>query len=136
MAWRIDFTRNADKAMRKLDKGVAARVFDELDEIAKLEDPRSRGKALTGNLAGVWRYRVGDYRILCDINDGRLVILVVDAVGLKPRNVRIRSTKRNVHHVRITGSLSSIQIVRRRTGARLSTVGLSTALSHRSTIPM
>lgn len=54
MAWRIDFTRNADKAMRKLDKGVAARVFDELDEIAKLEDPRSRGKALTGNLAGVW----------------------------------------------------------------------------------
>ena len=35
-------------------------------------------KALTGNLAGVWRYRVGDYRILCDINDGRLVILVVD----------------------------------------------------------
>ena len=73
MAWRIDFTRNADKAMRKLDKGV-----DELDEIAKLEDPRSRGKALTGNLAGVWRYRVGDYRILCDINDGRLVILVVD----------------------------------------------------------
>lgn len=76
MAWRIDFTRNADKAMRKLDKGVAARVFDELDEIAKLEDPRSRGKALTGNLSGVWRYRVGDYRILCDINDGRLVILV------------------------------------------------------------
>lgn len=74
MAWRIEFTRNADKAMRKLDKGVAARMFDELDEIAKLEDPRSRGKALTGNLAGV----VGDYRILCDINDGRLVILVVD----------------------------------------------------------
>ena len=68
----------SDKAMRKLDKGVAARVFDELDEIAKLKDPRSRGKALTGNLAGVWRYRVGDYRILCDINDGRLVILVVD----------------------------------------------------------
>ena len=77
-AGRLDFTRNADKAMRKLDKGVAARVFDELDEIAKLEDPRSRGKALTGNLSGVWRYRVGDYRILCDINDGRLVILVVD----------------------------------------------------------
>ena len=78
MAWLIEFTRNADKAMRKLDKDVAARIFDELDEIAKLEDPRSRGKALTGNLAGVWRYRVGDYRILCDISDGRLVILVVD----------------------------------------------------------
>lgn len=41
--------------MGRLDKGVAARVFDELDEIAKLEDPRSRGKALTGNLSGVWQ---------------------------------------------------------------------------------
>ena len=40
MDWRIEFTRNADKAMRKLDKGAAARVFDELDEIAKLEDPK------------------------------------------------------------------------------------------------
>lgn len=78
MAWRIDFTRNADKAMRKLDRGIAARIFEELDEIAKLEDPRVRGKSLTGNLAGVWRYRVGDYRILCDIDDGRLVILVVE----------------------------------------------------------
>ena len=64
--------------MRKLDRGIAARIFEELDEIAKLEDPRVRGKSLTGNLAGVWRYRVGDYRILCDIDDGRLVILVVD----------------------------------------------------------
>lgn len=62
--------------MRKLDRGIAARIFEELDEIAKLEDPRVRGKSLTGNLAGVWRYRVGDYRILCDIDDGRLVILV------------------------------------------------------------
>ena len=47
--------------MRKLDRGIAARIFEELDEIAKLEDPRVRGKSLTGNLAGVWRYRVGDY---------------------------------------------------------------------------
>ena len=64
--------------MRKLDRGIAARIFEELDEIAKLEDPRVRGKSLTGNLAGVWRYWVGDFRILCDIDDGRLVILVVD----------------------------------------------------------
>lgn len=53
MVWRIDFTRNADKAMRKLDRGIAARIFEELDEMAKLEDPRVRGKSLTGNLAGV-----------------------------------------------------------------------------------
>lgn len=64
--------------MRKLDRPTAGRVLDELEEIAKLDDPRSRGKALTGNLAGLWRYRVGDYRVVCDIEDGVLVILVVD----------------------------------------------------------
>lgn len=78
MAWRIDFTKAADKALRKLDRQTAGRVLDELEEIAKLDDPRSRGKALTGNLAGLWRYRVGDYRVVCDIEDGVLVILVVD----------------------------------------------------------
>lgn len=78
MAWRIDFTKAADKAFRKLDRPTAGRVLDELEEIAKLDDPRSRGKALTGNLAGLWRYRVGDYRVVCDIEDGVLVILVVD----------------------------------------------------------
>lgn len=78
MAWRIDFTKAADKALRKLDRPTAGRVLVELEEIAKLGDPRSRGKALTGNLAGLWRYRVGDYRVVCDIEDGVLVILVVD----------------------------------------------------------
>lgn len=78
MAWRIDFTKAADKALRKLVRPTAGRVLDELEEIAKLDDPRSRGKALTGNLAGLWRYRVGDYRVVCDIEDGVLVILVVD----------------------------------------------------------
>ena len=66
------------RALRKMDRQAARRIKGELEEIAELEDPRSRGKALTGNLAGVWRYRVGDYRILCDIDDGRLVVLVVD----------------------------------------------------------
>lgn len=78
MAWRIDFTKAADKALRKLDRTTAGRVLGELEEIANLDDPRSRGKALTGNLAGLWRYRVGDYRVVCDIEDGVLVILVVD----------------------------------------------------------
>lgn len=89
--------------MRKLDKGVAARMFDELDEIAKLEDPRSRGKALTGNLAGVWRYRVGDYRILCDINDGRLVILVVDVAHRREIYKRSYLRKNKGHRVKHEG---------------------------------
>lgn len=64
--------------MRKPDKGIAARALEKLVEISQLEDPRSEGKALTGNLAGIWRYRVGDYRILCDIDNGRLVVLAAD----------------------------------------------------------
>ncbi len=47
-------------------------------DIGKLDDPRSRGKALTSNLVGLWRYRVGDYRVICDINDRELLILALD----------------------------------------------------------
>ena len=78
MAWQIRFSKPADTALRKLDRGTAAKVLDELEEVSHLENPRSKGKALVGNLAGLWRYRVGDYRIVCDIEDGVLVILVVD----------------------------------------------------------
>ena len=78
MAWTIDVSEKAVRSLRKMDKQAARRIRDELAEIAALDDPRSRGKALTGNLAGLWRYRVGDYRIICDIEDGVLVILVVD----------------------------------------------------------
>ena len=78
MAWKIRVSKEADKAIRKLDKAIAKQVLDELEEVSKLEDPRSRGKGLVGNLAGLWRYRVGDYRIVCDIEDDVLVVLVVD----------------------------------------------------------
>ncbi len=78
MAWTIDVSERAVRALRKMDKQAARRIRDELEGIAELDDPRSRGKALVGNLAGLWRYRVGDYRIVCDIEDGVLVILVVD----------------------------------------------------------
>ena len=64
--------------MKKLEKQVAKRITAKLREVSQLDDPRSMGKGLTGNLAGLWRYRVGDYRIICDIEDGVLLILVVD----------------------------------------------------------
>lgn len=78
MAWKIEFSKTADKSIRKLDKTAAARILDTLEEILRLEDPRSRGKAMTGNLAGLWRYRIGDYRAVCYIEDEVLVVLVVD----------------------------------------------------------
>ena len=64
--------------MCKADPPISRRIRDALSAIAALNDPRSRGKALTAGLAGLWRYRVGDYRIICDIQDDELVILAVE----------------------------------------------------------
>lgn len=78
MAWRIEFSKAADKALRKLDRSVSSKILDELESVLELENPRLRGKALQYNLSGLWRYRVDDYRIICDIEDEVLVILVID----------------------------------------------------------
>ena len=81
MAWTIDYTDSARKQLLKLDKQTARRIVDFMDaRIASVDDPRSTGKALSGPLGGFWRYRVGDYRVICDIQDGALRVLVV-AVG-------------------------------------------------------
>ncbi len=78
MVWTVDYTETARKQLRKLDKQVARRILDFLDErVAAAEEPRSMGKALTGPLGSFWRYRVGEYRVICDIQDGRLRVLVV-----------------------------------------------------------
>ena len=78
MAWTVDYAETARKQLRKLDKQVARHVLDFLDErVATSEEPRSMGKALTGPLGSFWRYRVGEYRIICDIQDGQLRVLVV-----------------------------------------------------------
>ena len=78
MAWTIDYADTAKAQLRKLDKQTARRIVDFMDErITGLDSPRSTGKALTGPLGGLWRYRVGDYRVICDIQDGALRILVV-----------------------------------------------------------
>jgi mRNA interferase RelE/StbE len=78
LAWTIDYTETAKTQLRKLDKPLARRIVDFMDErIAGLENPRSTGKALTGPLGGFWRYRVGDCRVICDIQDSVLRVLVV-----------------------------------------------------------
>jgi mRNA interferase RelE/StbE len=80
LAWTIDYTGTARKQLRKLDQQTARRIVDFMNErIATQKDPRSTGKALTGPMLGTyWRYRVGDYRIICDIQDGVLRILVIE----------------------------------------------------------
>lgn len=78
MAWTIEYTDTAKGQLRKLDKQTARRIVDFMDErIAGQENPRNTGKALTGPLGGLWRYRVGDCRVICDIQDGALRVLVV-----------------------------------------------------------
>ena len=78
MAWAIEFERKADKQLGKLNPHDAARIVKLVEEVALLDDPRSRGHALTGNLGGLWRYRAGDWRIIARFEDRRVVILVVE----------------------------------------------------------
>jgi mRNA interferase RelE/StbE len=78
LAWTIEYTDTARSELRKLDRQMTRRIVDFMDKrIAKLEDARSSGKALTGALGDLWRYRVGDYRVICEIQDSKCCVLVV-----------------------------------------------------------
>ena len=79
MAWRIEYSKGADKEIAKLDKPIAQRIIRFMgSRVAKLENPRSIGQALAGSKLGCyWKYRVGDYRIIADIQDGKLIVMVV-----------------------------------------------------------
>ena len=59
---KVILTDKAKKQLKKLDSSISKRILDYLEQLELIDDPRSRGKALTSNLAGLWRYRVGDYR--------------------------------------------------------------------------
>jgi len=79
LSWTIEYTRTAETQLRKLDRQIAGRILDYLeDKIAPFENPRSRGKALVGPLGELWRYRIGDYRVICEIQDNVMRILVVE----------------------------------------------------------
>lgn len=80
MAWQIEFSPGADKVLSKLAVDTQKRIVRFLRErVANMEDPRTTGKALVGpTLGGMWRYRVGDYRILCRIEDEQICIVVIE----------------------------------------------------------
>ena len=81
MSWVYRFDERALKELRKLGRQTQLEIIAYLDErVAGDADPRRFGKGPKADLAGLWRYRVGDYRILCQIRDGELLVLVV-AVG-------------------------------------------------------
>ncbi len=80
MAWTLSFTKAALSSLKKLDRQTSARIIDFLDErVARQDNPRQHGKALVGQkYKNIWRYRVGDYRILAEIQDSKVTILVVE----------------------------------------------------------
>ncbi len=81
MAWTVEIDSFAEKQLRKLDRPVQKRLLDWLlDRIEGCKNPRHFGEPLRGDLAGLWRYRVGDYRIICEIQDDKLVVLAL-AIG-------------------------------------------------------
>ncbi len=78
LTWTVEFDDAAAKELRKLDRQAQQEILRYLRErIATEEDPRRFGKPLARELAGLWRYRVRNYRIICDIEDDKLVVLVV-----------------------------------------------------------
>ena len=78
MGWTVEYSERADAQLQRLDRATAQRIRNYMiQRVAALEDPRLRGQVLTGNLRGLWRYRVGNYRVICDIQDEVLIVLVV-----------------------------------------------------------
>lgn len=79
--WTVLFADTARKQLAKLAKKnpqQAQRIINYLKSLQTLEDPRDRGKGLVGDLSGMWRYRVGDYRIICHIDNGELLITALE----------------------------------------------------------
>lgn len=78
MAWKIEFTPEAEAGLAKLGTTEARRVLKFLyDRLQKRKEPREIGESLKGNLRDYWRYRVGDYRIICRLEDSVVTIFVV-----------------------------------------------------------
>ncbi|MGA2206982.1 MAG: type II toxin-antitoxin system RelE/ParE family toxin [Terracidiphilus sp.] len=82
MAWKVELSQEADRQLDKLDPQIARRILKFLnDRVATLDNPRSIGEALHGSKLGeFWKYRVGDYRLICSIED-KLVLILVLRIG-------------------------------------------------------
>lgn len=78
MNFHVELTAEAMKQLKKLDKHTAALIVGWLRKnLEGCSDPRQHGKGLTANRSGQWRYKVGDYRILAEIQDEKIIVLVL-----------------------------------------------------------
>lgn len=79
MAWIVSINNIAEKQLQKLDKAVQKRILDYLDDrIDGCKDPRHFGEPLKGNKSGYWRFRIGDYRVICELQEHVLVVLALN----------------------------------------------------------
>lgn len=78
MNYKILISTEAKNNIKKIDRHIALKILHKFeDDLSKFGNPRAFGKALKGNLCCLWRYRIGDYRIICDIQDNILTIVLV-----------------------------------------------------------
>ena len=78
LTWKVEFQLTAQQQIRQLDRSIQKRVLSFFEQrVLLLDNPRQLGKALTGDKVGLWRYRIGDYRAICRIEDERATILVL-----------------------------------------------------------
>lgn len=76
--YQVKYSERATKELKKLDKYTRQMIYSWIGKnLVGCEDPRQHGKGLTANRSGQWRYRIGDYRLICQINDNELVILAL-----------------------------------------------------------
>ena len=79
MQYKVIFTERAKKQLKKLDKHIAALIIGWLEKnIQNCENPRLHGKGSVENKSGQWRYRIGDYRVICEIQDKEIIVLVLE----------------------------------------------------------
>ena len=77
--YSVEYSNAASRSLVKMDGSTSRMIYAWINKnLVGCSDPRAHGKALTGNLSGLWRYRVGDYRLIAEIKDNRLVILMLE----------------------------------------------------------
>lgn len=76
--YRVEYSKRATRELKKLDRYTRQMIYSWISKnLVGCEDPRRRGKGLTADRRGQWRYRIGDYRLICHINDNKLIILAL-----------------------------------------------------------
>ena len=81
--WKLEFSKSAEKSVFRLDKTIQEHIAKYLSKVIVSNNPRAFGKTLTGNKKSLWRYRVGDYRVICQIYDNELIIIAIKIDHIK-----------------------------------------------------